>query len=737
MAIMNSSRRQFLKGSGALIVGFSLTGPRRAVAHAVKSSKTVAVDEVDAFLSIGADGHVAVYTGKVDLGTGTRTALRQMAAEELDVRLVDVDLVEGDTALTPDQGPTWGSLTIQIGGVQIRQAAATARRALVVRAAERLGLATENLEVRDGIVRSKWDRTMSTTYAELVGDEQLNLKVDKNVPLKKPADYTLVGKSVQRVDIPAKVTGEFTYMQDFRLPGMLHARVVRPPAIGATLQSVDESSVAGIKGLHKVVRVGNFLAVTATNEWAAVKAAERLKTTWSAWEGLPEMNKLYDVVRNTPVKEEQVTLNVGDPTGALAGAAKKLSATYEFAVHTHGSIGPSAAVAEWADGSLTVWSASQAPHWLRRDLATAFALPADRIRVIYLDGSGCYGRNGHEDAAADAALLSRELGRPVRVQWSRQDEHAWDPKGPPTLVEITGGVDANGTIVAWQSEFWIPKATITEAPPMIAATLAGLPTKDVLNPGNVFQNSAPGYILTNARCVCHRLDATPFRPSWIRTPGRMQNTYANETFMDELAAAAGMDPIEFRLKHMKDTRGIQVLKAAADAAKWEKRPSPRKDGGKTGIARGRGVSYLKYENVRTYVAAVADVEVDHASGAVRCTKFTVSHDCGQIINPEGVKTQIEGNVIQTVSRTLKEELTWNRSRVTSVDWVTYPILRFPDVPDVNIVLIDKPNEPAWGAGEPSAAIVPSAISNAIFDAVGARLRSVPFTPGRVKRALTT
>src|SRR5437762_7372816 len=542
---------------------------------------------------------------------------------------------------------------------------------------------------------------------------------------------------MKRGDIPAKVTGEFTYMQDFRVPGMVHARVRQPPALGARLQRVDEGRVARIKGLHKVVRVGHFLGVTATTEWAAVKAAKSLKATWSAWEGLPDMDKLYDVVRKTAVKEEQVTLNVGDPKAALARAAKKLSATYEFAVHTHGSIGPSAAVADWSDGKLTVWSASQAPRWMRRDLATAVAVAADRIRVIYLDGSGCYGRNGHEDAAADAALLSRELGKPVRVQWSRQDEHAWDPKGPPTLVEITGGVDAGGTIVAWQSEFWIPKATITEAPPMIAATLAGLPTKDILNPGNVFQNSAPGYTLANARAVCHRLDATPFRPSWIRTPGRMQNTYANEAFMDELAAAAGIDPVEFRIRHMKDARGIAVLKAAADAAKWDTRSSPRKDAAKTGIARGRGVSYLKYENVRTYVAAVAEVEVDRASGAVRCTKFTVSHDCGQIINPEGVKTQIEGNVIQTVSRTLKEELKWNRSRVTSVDWVSYPILRFPDVPDVHIVLLDKPGEPPWGAGEPSAAIVPSAISNAIFDAVGARLRSVPFTAERVKRALTT
>jgi CO/xanthine dehydrogenase Mo-binding subunit len=323
------------------------------------------------------------------------------------------------------------------------------------------------------------------------------------------------------------------------------------------------------------------------------------------------------------------------------------------------------------------------------------------------------------------------------VQWSREDEHGWDPKGPPTLVEIHGGLDASGHIVAWQSEFWIPKATVAEAPPLIAATLAGLPTKDILNPGNVFHNSAPGYTLPNARAVCHRLETTPFRPSWIRTPGRMQNTYANEVFMDELAAAAGLDPVAFRMRHLKDPRGIAVLNAAVEAAKWEARPSPRKAAGGAGVARGRGVSYVKYENLRTYVAAVAEVEVDRASGAVRCTRFTVAQDCGQIVNPDGVKAQVEGNVIQTVSRTLKEELTWDRSRVTSVDWVSYPILRFPEVPELDIVLLDKPAEPAWGAGEPSAAVVPSAISNAIFDAVGARVRTVPFTPPRVKAALKT
>src|SRR5712692_2503175 len=726
------SRRDFLKTSSALIVTFSVASPVAGAAMKTSAApKTVALDQVDGFLAIDSTGKVTVFSGKVDLGTGIYTALTQIAAEELSVPMDKVEMIQGDTLLTPDQGPTYGSLSIQVGGMQLRQAAATAREALLGRAAEKLGMAKDKLDAKDGQIMPLGGGT-SISYGQLVDGQRFEMKVDAKAPAKNPASYTIVGTSVSRLDIPGKVTGKFTYMQDFKRRGMLHARVVRPAAIKATLLSVDDSEAKRIPGFVQTVRKDNFLAVVAKNEWAAIRAAGAVKAQWSDWQGLPDKAKLWEHVRNTKINKDEEQQKTGDAAQALRTGSRTLSATYDFAIHTHGSLGPSCAVAEFTGGKLTCWTASQATHLLRKQMANMLQMAEADVRCIYLEGSGCYGRNGHEDAAADAALLARELGRPVRVQWSREDEHGWDPKGPPTLVDITGGVDASGTIVAWQSEFWIPKATITEGPPMIASTLAGLPTKDILNPGNVFQNSAPGYTLANARAVCHRLDTTPFRPSWIRTPGRMQNTYANETFMDELAAAAGMDPIEFRLKHMKDARGIQVLKAAADAAKWDRRPSPRKDAAKYGVARGRGVSYLKYENVRTYVAAVAEVEVDRARGAVRCTKFTVSHDCGQIINPEGVKTQIEGNVIQTVSRTLKEELKWNRSRVTSVDWVSYPILRFPEVPEVVMELINRPGEPPWGVGEPAACLPPPAISNAIFDAVGVRVRSVPFTPEKVR-----
>lgn len=731
------TRRDFIKGSGALIVGFSLAGPAAARAQGVGApQKPQALDQVDSFLAIAQDGTVTLFTGKVDLGTKIRTALRQIVAEELDVPFERISLIEGDTMLCPDQGPTFGSLSIQIAGVQIRRAAATARKALVEMAAQRLGVKPGEVEVRYGVVRVKADPTKNVAYNELIGDREFRLKVDKNAPLKDPKTYTIVGKPVPSVDTPAKVTGTWTYIHDFRVPGMLHGRVIRPPAIGATLQSVDESSVRGIKGLVKVVRIGNFLGVVAETEWAAIKAARQLKATWSVWEGLPEMDKLYQVVRSTPVGKDEVTLNVGDARAALAGAPKTYKATYEFGIHLHGSIGPSCAVADVKNGQAVIWSSSQAGFWLRKQLAHLLGMPERSIRVMYLEGAACFGRNAHEDAAADAALLSRAVGRPVRVQWMREDEHGWEPNGPPTLVDLKATLDPKGNITAWLGEFWHPRRPPDGVPPvpLLAGFHAGMPEKDVISPGRIDRNSAPPYTVPNAYTVVHWIDKTPFRCSWIRTPGRMQNTFANETFMDELAAAAGVDPVEFRLRHLKDPRGIECLKAVVAKAKWDPRPSPKKRGGATAGA-GRGVSYVKYENVRTYVACVAEVEAERNSGAIRVKRVVVSHDCGQIINPDGVRAQIEGCVVQTVSRTLKEAVKWNRSQITTRDWASYPIITFPEIPEVEMVLIDRPTEPPWGVGEPAATVIPSAISNAVFDAIGVRLRTVPFTPDRVKAAI--
>src|SRR6266851_4226616 len=443
---IHASRRDVLKGGGALVVSFSLAGaPGEALAQ---GAKPLALTEVDSFLAIDASGVVTFYSGKVDLGTGVATALPQMVADELDVPLNRVKLVQGDTTLTPDQGPTWGSLSIQIGGMQLRNAAATAKAALLDEAAKRLGAKQDELKVVDGVVSAG----------------------NKRVSYGK-----LVGKPVPRVDIPDKVTGRFTYMQDFRVPGMLHGRVVRPPAIGATLESVDEASIKDVAGVVKVVREGNFLGVVAASEWGAIKAARQLKALWSKSETLPEAAKLWEHVRASKVVKDEVTSNVGNTAEALGQqGVKTLNATYDFAIHTHGSIGPSCAVAELKDGKLTSWSASQATHNLRKQLATMFGMPADSVRCIYLEGSGCYGRNGHEDAAADAALLAKAVGRPVRVQWSRADEHGWDPKGPPTLIDIRAAMDGSGNVTAWESEFFIPQQTAGGfLVPLIAATLSG------------------------------------------------------------------------------------------------------------------------------------------------------------------------------------------------------------------------------------------------------------------------
>src|SRR6266849_4421284 len=488
---IHASRRDLLKGGGALVVSFSLAGTLDEAAAQGAAAKPLALTEVDSFLAIDPKGIVTVYSGKVDLGTGVATALPQMVAEELDVPLGMIRLVQGDTALTPEQGSTWGSLSIQIGGMQLRNAAATAKAALLEEAGKRLGAKKEDLKVADGVVSAGNKRV---SYGELIGGKSFALKLDHAKPAaaKDPKDYKLVGKPVPRLDIPDKMTGRFTYMQDFRVPGMLHGRVV--PA----------------------------------SEWGAIKAARQLKALWSKSETLPEAAKLWEHVRASKVVKDEVTSNVGNTAEALGQqGVKTLNATYDFAIHTHGSIGPSCAVAELKDGKLTSWSASQATHNLRKQLATMFAMPLENVRCLYVEGSGCYGRNGHEDAAADAALLAKAVGRPVRVQWSRADEHGWDPKGPPTLIDLRAAMDDSGAVTAWESEFFIPQQTAGSFNvPLVAATLTGMPAGDDIAPGNIFQNSAIPYKLANVKTVCRRLATTPFRPSWIRTPGRMQNTYA-------------------------------------------------------------------------------------------------------------------------------------------------------------------------------------------------------------------
>jgi nicotinate dehydrogenase subunit B len=717
-------RRTLLQAGGALVVSFGLP-LSRSNAKPVAGTKTVSPDRVDGFLAIAPDGRVTVYSGKVDLGTGVRTALTQIVAEELDVPMSHVSLIEGDTALTPDQGVTSGSLSIQNGGMQLRRAAATARQAVLSRAAARLRQDISTLSIHAGVITARDGKRLQ--IGEVVNGTTLALDIAKDVQEKSPRAYTIVSKPVPRLDIPDKVNGHFTFMQDFKLPDMLHGRVVRPSGFGATLVSYDESSVGNIPGIVKVVRINNFLGVVAKSEWSAIKAAQQLAVTWSKWEGLPEQSRIWEHVRSTPVVRDDATSRIGDSHVALDGTLRKLSASYDFAIHTHGSIGPSCAVANFADGRLTCWTASQATHDLRKQLAATLATSDVNVRCIYVEGAGCYGRNGHEDAAADAALLSRAVGKPVRVQWMRADEHGWDPKGPPTLLDMRAGIDSEGNVTAWESELYVPDGTAGFVA-LVGSDLAGLDSLGKLSPGGVLNDLAIPYVFPNVTTTAHRLASTPLRPAWIRSPGRLQNTFANESFLDEIAAATGADPLDIRLKHLTDARGKELLERLARLSKWRERPKPDRSGD---IVTGRGLAYVKYELVRTYVGVVAEVEINRKTGQLAVKRFYVAHDCGQIINPDGLRNQIEGCIVQTVSRTLKEQVTFDRSMVTSLDWASYPILTFPEVPDVVIDLIDRPEEVPWGGGEPACAVVPSAIAGAVFEATGARLRSVPFTADKV------
>ena len=732
-AMPDLSRRGLLQAGGALVVSFSLGAvlPARAQTAATLKTdlgKTVDANEVDGFLAVHPDGSVTVYSGKVDLGTGLRIAMRQMVAEELDIPVERIALIEGDTALTPDQGPTAGSTGIQRGGVQIRQAAATARQALLRLAAEWLKAPAEVLMVENGVIRAKTGGKR-VKYGDLIGGKQFALKLDAKASLKGPASYRVVGKPLPRPDLPAKLTGRHTYMHDFKLAGMLHGRVVHPPAIGAKLDSVDEASISGIPGA-KVVRIESFLGVVAEDEWAAVRAARELKASWSSGGGLVGSDGLQRAMRESPVVHDETIVNRGDAGQVLGAAGKKLSATYYWPPQSHASMGPSCAVADVRTDGATIWTSSQATHKYRPHFAKVLGLEPEKVRLVYLDGAGCYGMNGHEDAAADAAILSRAAGKPVRVQWMREDEHGWDPKGPPQLLELSASLDDKGKIAAWSAEMWIPEAT-KGLPniPLLSPTAAGLPQPQGIGTGLISQNADPSYGVPNVRVVAHWLKDTPLRPSNLRAPGKIANTFAVESLVDELAVAAGADPLAFRLQSLDDPRGTAVLRRVGEIMKWE----PRQSGG--GAGTGRGLAYIHYKHSENYVAMGMDVTVDRASGAVRVTRVVCAHDCGLVINPDAVKNQVEGGILQTISRALYEEAVFDSNRVTTIDWASYPILKFPGVPEVIVELIDHPELPPVGAGEAATAPVAAALANAIYDAVGVRLRQVPMTPERVKQAM--
>ncbi len=517
-----------------------------------------------------------MYSGKVDLGTGLRISFRQIVAEELGIPVERINLIEGDTALTPDQGRTSGSNGIQVGGMQFRQASATARKALIDLAAKRLNVPADDLITADGEVRGK-SGGPGIKFAELLAGNKFDLKLDPKAPLKDPRTYTIVGKPLRRPDVPAKVNGTFVYMHDFKVPDMLHGRVIRPPAIGAELKSVDEASIASLPGV-KVVRVKNFLGVVAEDEWTCVRAMRALKAEWSDWQGLPDQSKLREQMRAGPFEADETIINKGTPAVAPSGERMEHKATYYWPAHTHGSIGPSCAIADIKADGATIWTASQGTHGNQTSFARFLGLPKEKVRLIYLDGAGCYGMNGHEDAAADAAIMSRATGRPVRVQWMREDEHGWDPKGPPQLIDISSSFDMQGRIGDWKAELFIPRTT-RGLPniPLVGPESAGYQQPMGINTGLISQNADPPYRAGSIIVVAHWLKDTPLRPAPIRSPGKPANCFAVESFIDEMAAKVRQDPVQVRLDSLTDERGKETLRRIAAMLKWDSRPSPGPD----------------------------------------------------------------------------------------------------------------------------------------------------------------
>ena len=686
-----------------------------------------ATTQLDDWIAIEPDGTIIARSGKVELGTGVRTALAQIVAEEMDAPLSCIRMEMGDTARTPNEGYTAGSKTIHMGGVALRNAAAEARLALLECAAERLNVAVDALAMREGAVIVAGKPERSLTYAELMGGRRFNRPVTGAAPRKSPDNYHIVGAAVSRFDLLDKFTGHAPYVQNLRLPGMLHARVVRSPSQTARLETLDASAVRDAQ----VVRRGSFVAVVAEREYAAIRAARQINTIWGHAIPLPPMDDLYAWLQRQPT-QDRIASEEGDVVAAMESAATCIEATYHQPFQAHASIGPSCAVAEFRDGTLTVWCSSQGVYPLRATLADLVSLPQERVHVIFMDASGCYGHNGADEVAADAAVLAMEFaGRPVRVQWSREDEFAWEPKGPAMVMKQRAGLNERGKIVAWENEVWSPThgRRPRRALDFVAGQLIHGPGEQ--SPVNFYlggdRNAATNYTLPNSRVLMHWLDEMPLRSSSLRSLGATANTFANESFIDELAAAAGSDPLDFRMRHLDDPRARAVLAAAAEHAGWDAATLPSGEG--------LGLAFARYENDEAYVATVAHVRVDEATGAVRLLRVVVAHDCGLIVNPDGLRNQIEGNVIQGASRALKEAVQFAGAETTSLDWSTYPILTFSEIPDIEIILIDHPEEKAVGAGEPTTITIAPAIANAIYAATGARIREVPFTPERVRVAL--
>ncbi len=695
----------------------------------------------ETFIKITADGSVTAFNGHVDLGTGIRTALGQIVAEELDVSWARVVVVLGDTSRVPNQGATIASETIQITAVPLRKAAAQARHFLVARAAERLELAVEDLAIEDGLIRGRDNRSVS--FGELIAGDNIRLELADDTPVKAVDAYTIVGQSVPRTDLPAKATGELVYVHDVRVPGMLHGRVVRPPYagvdagafVGTSLIAVDEASVAEIPGLVAVVRIGDFVGVVAEREENAVKAAAQLKVTWKPTPALPDLGDVETALRANP-STPRTLIDRGDVDAAIAAAAKPMARTYVWPYQMHASIGPSCAVADYQEAQIRVWSGTQNPHVLRADLALLVKRPETAIDVIRLEAAGCYGRNCADDVTADALLLSRAIRRPVRVQLTREQEHAWEPKGTAQLMDVKGGLNADGSVAGYDFATRYP----SNGAPTLALLLTGAiaPAPNVSEMGD--RTAIPPYDYDAMRVVAH--DMPPIvRAAWLRGVSALPNTFAHESYIDELAAEAGVDPIEYRLRYLKDSRAVDLVNAVAERAGWAPRPVRQEPVAEGDIVRGRGFAYALYVHSKfpgygaAWSAWIADVAVNKATGDVSVTRVVAGQDSGLMINPDGVRHQIHGNVIQSTSRALMEEVSFDGNAVTSREWGAYPIIKFPDVPKIDVLMLPRQDQPPLGVGKSASVPSAAAIANAIFDATGVRFRELPFTPDRILRGL--
>ncbi len=730
------SRRKFLKQSGIVVATFSLAGPV-AIAQQARPSLPGALNNnrmLDGWIRINADGKVTIHTGKCEIGQGILTALAQIAADELDVAYERIDMVSADTARTPDEGMTAGSLSVENSGTALRFACAEVRGMLLAAASQKLSVAVEKLSVADGAISAS---PVRLTYWELAKDLNLKREATAVAKPKAPSQHKVIGKSLPRRDFPAKVTGGTAYVQDMHLPNMVFGRVVRPPSYRAQLVSVDEAAVKAMPGVVAVMRDGNFLAIAAEREEHAIKAAQTMRAS-AKWNETPDLppsgTALYDHLKKMPSRDS--VIKTVTPVNAAGGKITTVEAEYTRPFQAHGSIGPSCAVAQLKDGKYQVWTHSQGVFPLRTDLAKALKTPVANVTCTHVEGSGCYGHNGADDVACDAALLARATnGRPVKLQWMRDDEFAWEPYGSAMVMKMQAQLDESKNIVGWQHEIWShPHSTRPTSNPAGSFVLGGwhlaqpvpaaVPNNTPQPSGAADRNAVPLYDFPRQNILLHYVTDMPVRTSALRTLGAYSNVFALESFIDEAALAAGVDPVEFRLRHMKNPRARAVIELAAQKAGWK--PNAKGNG-----TTGQGIAFAQYKNLAAYCAVVVDVTVDR-SGLVKITRAVAAVDAGLAVNPDGIVNQIEGGIIQSASWTLKEQVKFDRQRITTRSWADYPIFTFNDVPAVEVHIINMPNERPLGVGEGSQGPTVAAIANAIAKATGKRPRDLPFTPEKIR-----